>query len=204
MKTLNYTLTLVIFAISFTMQSQNKEILEAFSKSYKHSEAAKYDLAIADFSKVYNVNSYEMNLRLGWLNYLAGKNKESIVYYTRACKLMPAATEPKWAIITVYTKMEKWNEIKSEYYAILKLDPKNAEANYHLALIFYFRKEYAGAKKYFDISLNLAPFNYNYMLMSAWTNYFLGNTNKAIILFNKVLLYMPNDSSALEGLSLIK
>ena len=145
-----------------------------------------------------------MNLRLGWLNYLAGKNKESIVYYTRACKLMPAATEPKWAIITVYTKMEKWNEIKSEYYAILKLDPKNAEANYHLALIFYFRKEYAGAKKYFDISLNLAPFNYNYMLMSAWTNYFLGNTNKAIILFNKVLLYMPNDSSALEGLSLIK
>ena len=42
------------------------------------------------------------------------------------------------------------------------------------------------------------------MLMSAWTNYFLGNKNEAVTLFNKTLLYSPNDKSALEGLSLIK
>jgi hypothetical protein len=40
--------------------------------------------------------------------------------------------------------------------------------------------------------------------MSAWTNYFLGNKNEAKALFNKVLLYSPNDKSALEGLGLIK
>jgi hypothetical protein len=40
--------------------------------------------------------------------------------------------------------------------------------------------------------------------MSAWTNYYLGNKNEASILFNKTLMYNPNDKSALEGLSLIK
>jgi tetratricopeptide (TPR) repeat protein len=81
---------------------------------------------------------------------------------------------------------------------------KNATASYNLGLIYYYRKDYVNAKKYFDVSLNLSPFGYNNMLMSAWTNYFLGNKNEATVLFNKVLLYSPNDKSALEGLSLIK
>ena len=64
--------------------------------------------------------------------------------------------------------------------------------------------DYISAKKYFDVSLNLFPFNYNNLLMSAWTNYFLGNKNEASVLFNKTLLCSPNDKSDLEGLSLIK
>ena len=117
---------------------------------------------------------------------------------------MPASTEAKWAVITVLTKLENWKEIEKTYLSILKLDPKNATANYNLGLIYYYRKNYVTAKKYFDVSLNLTPFGYNNLLMSAWTNYFLGNRNNAIVLFNKVLLYSPNDASALQGLGLIK
>ncbi|MGZ6491221.1 MAG: tetratricopeptide repeat protein [Bacteroidia bacterium] len=186
------------------MQAQNKAVNAAFSQSYDYESIAKYDAAITAITGVYNEKSYEMNLRLGWLNYLAGKNKESVSYYQKAIALMPAATEPKWAIITVYTKMENWNEVEKTYLSILKLDPKNAGASYNLGLIYYYRKDYFSAKKHFDVALNLAPFGYNNMLMSAWTNYFLGNKNEASILFNKVLLYSPNDKSALEGLSLIK
>jgi hypothetical protein len=40
--------------------------------------------------------------------------------------------------------------------------------------------------------------------MFAWTNYMLGKTREAKILFNKVLLISPNDISATEGLGLIK
>jgi tetratricopeptide (TPR) repeat protein len=141
---------------------------------------------------------------MGWLYYAAGKHKESVNYYQKAISLMPAATEPKWAIINPYTKLENWDEIIKIYQGILKIDPKNVTANYNLGNIYYYRKNYVIAKKYFDVSLNLVPFNYNYLLMSAWTNYFLGNKNEAIALFNKTLLYSPNDKSALEGLSLIK
>ncbi len=200
--------TLTAFAITiacFNLQSQNnKALVAAFSQSYDYEAIAKYDAAIASLTAVYVANSYELNLRIGWLNYMAGKHKESISYYQKAMALMPAATEPKWAIINPFTSLENWNEIEKTYLSILRLDTKNASANYSLALIYYYRKDYGSAKKHFDVSLNLSPFNYNYMLMSAWTNYFLGNKNEASVLFNKTLLYSPNDKSALEGLSLIK
>ncbi len=194
----------IITVISFNASAQSKELQAAFSKSYDNEYAKKYDAAIAAINSVYSANSYEINLRLGWLNYSAGKYKESLPFYQKALDLMPAATEPKWAIINTYTKLENWNEIEKVYSAILKLDPKNSNANYYLGLIYYYRKDYLSAKKHFDISLNLYPFDYNNMLMSAWTNYFLGNKNEAVILFNKTLMYSPNDKSALEGLSQIK
>jgi Flp pilus assembly protein TadD len=40
--------------------------------------------------------------------------------------------------------------------------------------------------------------------MTAWTHYFLGNMSEAKVLFNRVLLLYPTDSSAIEGLGLIK
>ncbi|MDP1844873.1 MAG: tetratricopeptide repeat protein [Sediminibacterium sp.] len=204
MKTIQFSIFVMFTFFSIGLQAQNKELLNAFSKSYEYETNQKYDEAISAINAVYNASSYEINLRLGWLNYSAGKHKESVGYYQKAINLMPAATEPKWAIINPYTKLENWNEIEKAYLAILKLDPKNATATYYLGLIYYYRKDYVSAKKYFDVSLNQYPFGYNNMIMSAWTNYFLGNKNDAVILFNKTLLYSPNDKSALEGLSLIK
>lgn len=190
---------------SFWSKAQNyKNWISAFSQSYDYEAILRYDAAINALTPVYNATSYEINLRLGWLNYLAGKYKESVSYYQKAIVLMPASTEPRWAIINPLTKLESWAELEKNYLMILKTDPKHADANYNLGLIYYYRKDYFSAKKRLDVVLNLSPFNYNYMLMSAWTNYFLGNKNEAILLFNKTLLYSPNDKSALEGLSLIK
>jgi tetratricopeptide (TPR) repeat protein len=184
--------------------AQNKEMQTAFATSYNYEAIAKYEAAINAITDVYNENSYECNLRLGWLYYLNGKYKESIKYYKKAESLMPAATEPKWALLYPLEKMENYTDIEKTYLSILKLDPKNTTANYNLGLIYYYRKDYFTAKKYLDVALNLYPFNYNYLLTSAWNLYFLGNKNEAKILFNKVLMYSPNDTSALEGLSLIK
>lgn len=205
MKLLKKTLVLFITVASLNSIAQNnKALTAAFSQSYDYEAIAKYDAAISTLNAVYSASSYEINLRMGWLNYSAGKYKESVSYYQKAITLMPAATEPKWAIINAYTKLESWNDVEKTYLAILKLDPKNSSANYNLGSIYYYRKDYFSAKKHFDVSLNLYPFNYNNMLMSAWTNYFLGNKNEAVTLFNKTLMYSPNDKSALEGLSLIK
>jgi len=200
-KQLAVLITLTVFSV---YAQQNKALITAFNQSHEYEAVAKYDAAITALNSVYSATSYEMNLRLGYLNYLAGKNKESVSFYQKAIALMPAATEPMWAIIYPYSKMESWTEVEKVYHSILKLDSKNVTANYNLGLIYYYRKDYVNAKKYFDVALNLSPFGYNNMLMSAWTNYFLGNKNEAITLFNKTLLYSPNDKSALEGLSLIK
>ena len=117
---------------------------------------------------------------------------------------MPAAIEPIWAIITPLSIMENWVEVEKFYLAILKIDSKNSTANYNLGSIYYYRKNYVVAKKYLDVSLNLFPFNYDNLILSAWINYYLGNKNDARILFNKTLLYKSGDASAMEGLSLLK
>lgn len=204
MELLKKSLVIIISVIALNATAQDKAVLDAFSQSYDFEAIRKYDAAISSLTKVYNESSYEMNMRMGWLYYSAGKSKEAIAYYQKAIAIMPAATEPLWAIINPLTVLEIWNEVEKNYVAILKLDPKNSTANYNLGMIYYYRKDYVNAKKYLDVSLNLYPFNYNNMLMSAWTNYFLGSKNEAKILFNKVLLYSPNDASALEGLGLIK
>jgi len=205
MKFLAITITSLLFFASFSLNAQaNKALSNAFKQSYDYEAVKNYEAAINTINSMYSETSYEINLRLGWLNYLSGKFKESVSYYQKASELMPAATEPKWGIIYPYTKLENWTEVEKNYSAILMLDPKNVTANYNLGLIFYYRKDYISAKKHFDVSLNLFPFNSNNLVMSAWTNYFLGNKNEATILFNKTLLCSPNNKSALEGLSLIK
>ena len=204
MKLLKRSIAVIIILTTLNVNAQDKTLMNAFSQSYDYEAIKKYDAAISSLNTVYSPSSYEMNARLGWLNYEAGKYKESVSFYQKAIVLMPAASEPLWAMINPLTKLESWNEVEKTYLSILKLDPKNSSANYNLGLIYYYRKDYLNAKKYFDISLNLYPFDYNNMLMSAWTNYFLGNKNEAKTLFNKTLLYSPNDKSALEGLGLIK
>ena len=70
--------------------------------------------------------------------------------------------------------------------------------------IYYGRRDFAKAEKYLEKVVNLYPFDYDSMVLFAWTNLKLGKLREAQVLFNKVLLNKPRDASALEGLSLIK
>lgn len=198
-------LACILLVMPSILRAQTQaQLQDAFLKSYTAESSKKYGEAITSLEAVFFPSSYEMNLRLGWLYYLDGKLDRSIGYYKTAVTLMPAATEALWGIVTVYEAKKDWVNVEKSYVSILKLDPKNSAANYRMGVIYYYRKDYTTAKKYFDIALNLYPFQYETMLMSAWTNYFLGKTSEAKVLFYKVLLNHTNDASALEGLSLIK
>ncbi|MDX1904255.1 MAG: tetratricopeptide repeat protein [Thermonemataceae bacterium] len=195
---------IAIFMNNHVQAQTQAQLQEAFVKSYTLESEKKYQEAANALSNIYSEQNYEVNLRLGWLHYLIGNKEKSVGYYNKCIKLMPLASEPLWGIIYPYSAKEDWVNVEKTYLSILKLDPKNASAHYRLGLIYYYRKNYTAAKKYFDVSLNLNPFDYDSLLMSAWNNYFLGNMSNAKVLFNKVLLNRPNDASAMEGLSLIK
>lgn len=207
MEILKFRMVLAMFILlitsSLSAQTQT-ELNVAFAKSYSLESSKKYMEAVNNLLKVYKDDSYEMNLRLGWLYYEAGVYDKSTSYYSKAINLMPAATEPLWGVIYPYIAKEDWVNAEKTYLSILKLDPKNATANYRLGLIYYYRKNFTTAQKYLSVSLNLNPFDHDSLLMSAWTNYFLGKNTEAKVLFGKVILNTPNDVSALEGLSLIK
>lgn len=176
----------------------------AFELSYTQEKAANYSGAAQTISGIYNAKSYEHNLRLGYLKYLAGANTEALTYYQRAINLMPYAVEPRLGYVYPAAAMGKWDDVVVQYQNILKIDAKNSAVNYKLGVIYYNRKKYIEAFNLFEKVVNFYPFDYDGLLMFAWTNYRIGKLPQAKALFKKVLLLSPNDKSALEGLTLIK
>jgi tetratricopeptide (TPR) repeat protein len=181
-----------------------KTTLDAFSKSYTLEAGKKYNEAIEVLKALNASENYPVQLRLGWLLYSAKRYDESVASYKKAAELMPASIEPLLAIVNPLAAQKKWEEVEKNHLNILKIDPKNSLTNFRLGQIYYNRKEYSKAEKYFSTSLNLYPFDYDSMLMSGWNCYFLGKYSEAKELFNRVLLYSPLDTSAKEGLGLIK
>jgi tetratricopeptide (TPR) repeat protein len=193
---------ILLFAIA--SKAQNTSVIQAaFKVSYEYESKGEYGKAIDEMKKVYKEDSYEINLRLGWLNYSAGHFTLSISYYEKAIAIMPLGIEARFGIVYPASALGNWDQVVTQYKKILEQDSKNTVANYRLGVIYYERKEYNTAKKYLETVVNLYPFDYDSLIMYAWVNYQLGNTREAKVLFNKVLMYSPGDTSAEEGLKLI-
>jgi len=190
--------------VIFASAQDYTKLTAAFSESYSKEKTGKYGDAVSALKAYYDPASYEINLRLGWLTYLQGQFTESLGYYNKAIELMPYAIEPRLGVVLPASSMGNWDVVITHYNKILSIDPNNTVTLYRLGLISYDRKDYKQAYQHFEKVVNLYPFDYQSMLMLAWTDYRLGKTREARVLFNKVLLYSPGDTSALEGLSLIK
>ena len=178
----------------------NEKTINTFSKSYELSEKSDYKGAILLMKEIYDKSSYEINLRLGWLSYLAGLQIEAVGYYKIANELKPNAIEPKLGAVYPLSLLGNKTELKNYYEAVLKLDPHNTYAHYNLGLIDYGKKEYTTALTHFEKIIALYPSDTDGLLMLAWTNLQLTKTTEAKELFNKVLCFSPDNASALSGL----
>lgn len=200
-----FAVIIACILIPSTVFSQSQDpIINAFQESYILESDGHYAKASESLRKVYTADSYEINLRLGWLVYQAGNMNESISFYNRAITLKPYAIEARFGIALPYSAQGRWDDVLTQYNKILEVDPQNSMANYRLGLIFYNRAQYERAEPFLEKVVNLYPFDYDSLLLFGWVKFQLGKTREARVLFNKVLMHTPNDPSALEGLSLIK
>jgi tetratricopeptide (TPR) repeat protein len=181
-----------------------KAIQNAFSESYALEKKTQYTKALETIKTVYDESSYEINLRLGWLAYESGLFTESMAYYEKAINLKPYAIEARLGFVYPASQLGNWEQVKSQYFEILKIDPQNTVVNYRMGLIYYGKQDFTNALKHFEKVVNLYPFDYDSVIYYAWSNFKLGKLREAKVLFNKALIIKPNDSSALEGLGLIK
>ena len=195
---------IIILSVSWSAKSQDySAIQKAFKQSYQFEYSGEYVKAIESLKNVYAEDSYELNLRLGWLHYMAGYFTESLAYYQRCIDLKPLSLEAKFDYVYPASAIANWEQVKKQYNDILAIDPQNTTANYRLGSIYYGNEDYTTALGFFEKVVNLYPFDYDGLIMFAWTNLKLGKLREAKVLFNKVLMYKPDDSSALEGLSVI-
>ncbi|MBI3139041.1 MAG: tetratricopeptide repeat protein [Sphingobacteriales bacterium] len=196
-----------VFAVLFSILSfaqQEAKLLAAFTESYTQESNKQYTAAIAVLKTVYEEKNYELNLRLGWLSYLNKEYSVSMDFYQKAVALRPYAIEAKFGWVQPLSALLLTDKTLQVYEDILKIDPQNTQANYWTGVIWYNRKKYEPAARYFEKMVNLYPFDYDGNHMLAWTCLNLGRANDAKILFNKALLSRPGDASCLEGLSKIR
>ena len=182
------------FFFGLIAQSDNA-VREAIKKSYDSEYQLKYQKAIEDLMGVYEPTSYELNLRIGWLNYKAGKYTESINYYKKAITKMPLSIEAKLGIVYPLGALEKWEQVVDNYLAIVKIDAFNATANYRLALIYYNRGDYGNSWKFLQKYINLYPFDYDGNSLAGWVKYSVGKKEEAYVFFKKALMVNPYDTS---------
>ena len=193
-----------VFLWSSAISQDMARLEKAFSESYAKEEKGEYAAAVDILKKVYAEDSYELNLRLGWLNYSLGSFTESSAYYERAIALSPYAIEARFGYVYPLSALGNWGVVKTQYEKILEIDPMNTLANYRLGMIYYGSEDYQSALKYFEKVVNLYPFDYDSTIMYAWTNFKLGKLREAEVLFRKALLMRPGDESANEGLQLLE
>lgn len=202
MRTISLLLCLALSTSSFA--GDPVKMRQAFKSSYESETAGDYTAAIKALKDVYDAASYECNLRLGWLHYSAGSFSESLSYYQKAIELMPYSVEARMGLTLPASAIGQWDKVAKQYEDILKIDPKNTKANYNLGMILYGKEQYDKALNHFNTGLNLYPYDYDFSLMAAWSNYRVGKMREAKILFEKVLLISPEDASAQEGMGLVK
>jgi len=171
----------------------------AFSASYAAEAKADYNGAISALRGAYT-GTYEQNLRLGWLYFLAKNYTVSTSYYQKAVEQRPYAIEPKFGLIKPLNALNQVAQMQNTYAAILKVDPQNTQANYWMGVILLNQKAYDKAVRYFERVVNLYPFDYDANLSLAWCYLNLGRKTDARVLYSKALLVRPNDPTALAGL----
>lgn len=203
MKTIKKVFFIVMILIASNSKAQDTKVMQdAFAKSFIAEDQGDYKTALQAIQTIYSDKSYLVNLRIGWLSYLNKDYLNSVTYYKKAIAIMPTATEPLWGLCNPLVAQEKWVELENNYKLIIRFDPKNSLVNYRVGMIYFYRKNYIEALKYFDVTLTLFPLDYDAITMSAWTNYYLGKKEEAKVLFNRVLLMYQQDASAIEGLAL--
>ena len=187
----------------FSFAQSHSELQTAYSKSYVAENQGNYTGAISELKPIYQADNYMVNIRLGWLNYLAKQYTESINYFEKAIALKPYAIEARLGCVRPLSAIENWEKVKTQYLEVLKIDPQNTTTNYWLGVIYYNRKDYKSAVKLFEKVVNLYPLDYDSVIMLAWTKLNMGISADAKVLFQQALIIRPNDSSAMAGLKQI-
>lgn len=182
--------------------SGDPALMGIFKKSHELANASDYKGASKFLKDNYDKNSYLLNIRLAWLCYLAGQHAESVQYYKTAAALNPESVEAKLGLALPLEAMGNKTELKGVYESVLALDPHNTVINYKLGLMYYLKKEYTVALPFFEKVVKLYPFDYDGLLMYAWTNYYADNYETARANFYKVLCLSPGDQSATQALTL--
>lgn len=112
-----------------------QQIRDAYHRSYGYERTGDYENAIKALSLVFREypNGYTVNLRLGWLHYLSGKQANALEHYETAIRVAPYSLEAKLGALLPLMAQGRYAESETRAYQILTADYYNYFGNLRLA-----------------------------------------------------------------------
>ncbi|WP_457624566.1 tetratricopeptide repeat protein [Persephonella sp.] len=192
---------LFIFALA-AYGMDYEDIKRSYYRSYQYERTGDYENAIKALSFVYNEypDSYTVNLRLGWLYYLAKKYANSIFHYEKAIKAAPYSVEAKLGYTLPLLAQSKFTDVEKVCYQILNTDYYNYYGNLRLSYVLRAQKKYKIAGEVATKMLTIYPTDVNFLTELALSRYYLGQKEEAYRLFKDILILDPENVTAKEFL----
>ena len=148
------------YATPVAAPAMSDEIIrDAYQKSYHYEKAQNYEDAIKAITPIITTfpQGYTVNLRLGWLYYLAGNYANARSYYQAAMKIAPASLEAKLGYTLPLLAQERYDEAEAIAKEIIRIDVSNYYANLRLAFALRMQKKYEAAEEVLNRVLPLYP-----------------------------------------------
>lgn len=190
---------ILILVAFFNIAKAQQTSEAAFYKSYSFEYEAQYTKAISALTDLH-LDSYQINLRLGWLYFMNKDYVKSELYYRKAISLETSSIEARYGLVLPLSTVLNWNSVLLVYLEIVKLDPNNSVANYRIASIYLARKDYNNSRIYVLKVLKLYPFDYDSNLLSGKILVAQNKNADAKKYFTKALEYNPQSEEAKTAL----
>ncbi|MBN1606227.1 MAG: tetratricopeptide repeat protein [Polyangiaceae bacterium] len=177
-------------------------VADLYRKSYR-AEAQNRPIEALEAMKTIlsrDKDSYFVNVRTGWVAYLAGRFAESEQAYRRAAKAQPKAIEAKLGLTLPLMAGKKWTELEAASRAVLALDPKNNAARARLGLALYSRGNYPDAATTYRGLMADYPGELDHQTGLGWALAKMGRMKEARGVFEAVLAVSPDNPNARASL----
>ncbi len=184
------------FSLTYT------DIKEAYHRSYIYEKSGDYADAIKALMPVYKSypNGYTVNLRLGWLYYLAGRYADSEYHYKKALQAIPTSVEAVLGLMLPLMAQDRWSQVESLAYRILKTDYYNYYGNLRLSVALRHQNKFSMAEAVDRKMLTLYPTDVNFLNELALSLLGEGKKLYAKTIFENVLILDPENVVAREYL----
>lgn len=152
------------------------KLTEKYPNSYKghkmlaelYEKNEKYDLALEEYQKVYELNSSNTNilLKIGKLYGNVGRNEEAIDILANILKKQPDYYEASIILADILNSKQEYKEAIQVYMNALKYKPADYELYYNIAMTYTMINDFAKAKENYEkaAQINSALYHAKYNL----------------------------------------
>lgn len=177
------------------------EYQKAYQTSIDMERQYEYSKSIQTLQAIYEKyqKDYDINLRLGYLNYINNQYEKSLEYYEKAVKIKQSSLEAQNWVVLILVVLKRWQKAEDYAKRIIKQDMSNYYANIRLAYIYYMQGEWSNALERYHAIYGLYPGDSDIRLGLASTYLALGEKIKARYYYSEILKVSPFHTTAYYG-----